>query len=94
MITGLDIVGAEEKTRLPAVPVLSVTTVARLALLGVARNVATLEPKPETPVEMGSPVPLVKVIALGVPRLGVVKTGLVLKTMEPAEPVTVLMPWK
>ena len=48
-------VGASEKTRVE-VPVSSVIAEARLALLGVARKVATLAPRPATPVLIGSPV--------------------------------------
>jgi hypothetical protein len=40
-----------------------------------ANAVATFEPKPETPVEIGRPVALVKVAAEGVPKSGVVKAG-------------------
>lgn len=43
---------------------------ARLALFGVPRNVITPAPRPLTPVEIGRPVPLVNVIAVGVSRLG------------------------
>jgi len=42
------------------VPLSSVTTLIKLAELGVARNVATLAPSPLTPVEIGSDVPLLK----------------------------------
>ena len=43
------------------VPVSPVTAANKLALLGVARNVATPEPRPETPVAIGNPVQLVRV---------------------------------
>ena len=51
--------------------------------------VPTPVPSPETPVEIGRPVPLVNTIAEGVPRAGVVNVGDVASTIEP-EPVTVL----
>jgi len=35
-----------------------------------ARAVATPVPSPETPVEIGRPVPLVRVTEVGVPRIG------------------------
>lgn len=44
------------------------TAVARLAEDGVARKVAMPVPKPETPLEMGRPVPLAKVIVGAVPN--------------------------
>ena len=44
---------------------------------------------PVTPVERGSPVALVSVTDVGVPRIGVTSVGLVAKTIDP-EPVTVL----
>jgi hypothetical protein len=68
-------------------PVSPVTADARLALDGVARNVATPEPSPEIPVDTGSPVAFVSVAADGVPRFGVVSEGLVANTNEP-EPVS------
>lgn len=81
--TGVPVkVGETEKTTLPE-PVSLVRAVARFALDGVARNVATLAPRPETPVVIGRPVALVKVAALGVPRFGVVKTGEVVNATTP-----------
>lgn len=68
-------VGFVPKTRDP-LPVSSVTAVARLALDGVARNVATPAPRPETPVLIGNPVQLVRVPDAGVPKAGVVNVGL------------------
>jgi len=56
-------------------PVSSVTADAKLADDGVAKNVATPVPKPETPVDIGSPVQLVNVPELGVPNTGVVSVG-------------------
>ena len=64
---GVTNVGLVANTKLP-VPVSSVTADIKLAELGVARNVATPVPKPETPVEIGSPVPLVRVTEAGVPN--------------------------
>jgi hypothetical protein len=53
------IFGLVLNTRVP-VPLSSVTALIKLVELGVARNVATLAPRPLTPVEIGSDVPLVK----------------------------------
>ena len=75
-------VGEVAKTASPE-PVSSVIAPARLADDGVARKVATPAPRPETPVEIGRPVAFVKVAADGVPRLGVVKTGLVVYATTP-----------
>jgi hypothetical protein len=47
-----------------------------------ARAVPTPVPRPVIPA-IGRPVPLVRVTALGVPRFGVVRTALVLKTATP-----------
>jgi hypothetical protein len=75
-------VGRVAKTKEPE-PVSSVTAVARLALDGVARKVATPVPRPDTPVDTGSPVALVRVTEVGVPRTGVTRVGLVANTKEP-----------
>lgn len=72
------------------VPVSSVTALMRFAELGVARNVATPVPRPDTPVEIGNPEQLESVPALGVPKLGVTKAGEVAKTKAP-DPVSSLM---
>ena len=64
---GVTKVGLVAKTNAP-VPVSSVTAAARLAELGVARKVATFEPKPLTPVEIGKPVAFVRVAETGVPK--------------------------
>jgi hypothetical protein len=53
--TGVTKVGLFAKTFAP-VPVSSVSAAAKFALEGVAKKVATPEPKPETPVAIGSPV--------------------------------------
>lgn len=52
-------VGEIEKTALP-VPVFVVRALKRLAEEGVARKVATFDPRPETPVEIGNPVASVR----------------------------------
>ena len=64
---GVTNVGLVAKTADPD-PVSSVKADARFALDGVAKNVATLVPKPDTPVEIGRPVQLVNVPELGVPN--------------------------
>jgi len=64
---GVTSVGDVANTAAP-VPVSSVSAAARLALDGVARNVATPVPRPDTPVEIGRPVTLVATKAAGVPR--------------------------
>jgi hypothetical protein len=68
-------------------PVSSDTALAKLADEGVAKNVATLAPKPLMPVETGNPVQLVNVPELGVPRTGVTKVGDVANTSAP-DPVS------
>lgn len=77
-------------------PVSSVTADAKLADVGVARKVATPVPRPEIPVETGSPVALVNVAALGVPKFGVVNVGEPANTMLPLPvvvfPSTVTVP--
>jgi hypothetical protein len=78
---GVTNVGLVANTNDP-VPVLSVTAAARFALDGVAKNVATPVPSPETPVLMGRPVAFVKTPLAGVPRAGAVNVGLVNVTPE------------
>jgi hypothetical protein len=78
---GVTKVGLVAKTKAPD-PVSSVTAVARLALDGVAKNVAIPVPSPETPVLMGKPVVLVKTPLAGVPSAGAVNVGLVKVTPE------------
>jgi hypothetical protein len=63
---GVTSVGLLANTKAP-VPVSSVTAAARLADDGVAKKVATPDPKPEMPVETGKPVAFVKVPEEGVP---------------------------
>ena len=79
---GVTSVGLVANTNAP-VPVSSVTAVRRFALEGVARKVATPEPRPLTPVEIGRPVALVKVADDGVPSAGVTSVGDVANTAEP-----------
>ena len=83
---GVTKVGEVAKTKDPD-PVSSVTALARLALDGVAKNVAIPVPKPETPVLIGNPVVFVKTPLKGVPSAGDVKVGEVRVT--PANVVTV-----
>jgi hypothetical protein len=79
---GVTRVGDVANTFAP-VPVSSVKAAAKLAQLGVAKKVATLVPRPLTPVEIGRPVAFVKVALVGVPRMGVTKVGEVAKTLAP-----------
>ena len=72
---GVTKVGLVANTNDPE-PVSSVTEAAKLALDGVAKNVATPEPKPEIPVETGKPVQFVSVPDAGVPSVWVVIVGL------------------
>jgi hypothetical protein len=74
--TGVTRVGLVANTFAPE-PVSSVRAAARFALDGVARNVATPVPNPDTPVDTGNPVAFVSTAADGVPSAGVVKVGLV-----------------
>lgn len=74
MTVGFVRVGDVPNTKEPD-PVSSVTAETKLALEGVAKNVATPVPRPETPVEIGKPVALVKVPLVGVPNTGVVNVG-------------------
>jgi hypothetical protein len=77
--TGVISVGVLAKTFAP-LPTSSDNSRARLALVGVARNVAAPEAKPLIPVEIGRPVQLVRVPAEGMPMLGVIRTGLLSTT--------------
>jgi hypothetical protein len=72
-------------------PVSFVTAAAKLALVGVSKNVATPVPRPETPVATGRPVQLVNVPEVGVPKTGVINVGEVLNTVLPV-PVDVVTP--
>jgi len=83
---GVTNVGLVANTSEPE-PVSSVTAEAKLAEEGVAKKVATFAPRPLIPVETGSPVQLVNVPDVGVPRAGVTNVGLVANTSEP-EPVS------
>jgi hypothetical protein len=71
---GVTKVGEVANTSAPD-PVSPVTAVARFALDGVARKVATPAPSPETPVDIGKPVQLVSVPEVGVPSAGVTRVG-------------------
>ena len=86
-ITGVVSVGDVANTRFPD-PVSFVTAEAKLALDGVAKNVATPAPRPLTPVDIGNPVQLVRIPAVGVPKSGVTKVGDVARTTLPV-PVVV-----
>jgi hypothetical protein len=57
-----------------------------------ARAVATPVPRPDTPVEIGSPVAFVKVALVGVPRMGVTKVGEVANTADPVPVSSVKAP--
>ena len=82
VIVALVSAGDPLKTASP-VPVSSVRHEARLAELGVAKKVATLVPRPETPVETGKPVHDVSVPLEGVPRTGVTSVGDVRESVSP-----------
>ena len=83
-------VGVLANTRAPE-PVSSVTAAARLEELGVPRKVATLAPRPDTPVLIGRPVALVSTPEVGVPSRGAISVGVLLRTTEPV-PVDVVVP--
>ena len=89
-MSGVTKPGEVAKTRAP-VPVSSVTAAFRLADVGVARNVAIPEARPEIPVLTGRPVAFVRTAADGVPRSGVTSVGEVFRTTEPV-PVLVVTP--
>jgi hypothetical protein len=74
--TGVTRVGLVANTTEPE-PVSLVIAEARFADVGVARNVATPVPRPDTPVAIGRPVAFVRVPDAGVPSAGVVRVGLV-----------------
>ena len=82
VIVGVVIAGDPLKTASP-VPVSSESADAKFAEVGVARKVATPVPSPETPVEIGKPVQLVKVPDDGVPSIGVTKVGDVKESVSP-----------
>lgn len=85
---GVTSVGDVANTADP-VPVSSVNAVLRFALDGVARNVATPVPSPETPVEIGRPVALVSVPLAGVPSAGAINVGPLFSTTVLPVPVVV-----
>ena len=73
---GVTKVGEVARTNPPPDPVSSVMAAARFALDGVARKVATPVPSPDTPVDIGKPVQLVRILpAAGVPKIGATKVG-------------------
>jgi hypothetical protein len=74
--TGVTNVGVLANTNAP-VPVSSVTTERKLALEGIAKNVATFVPNPLMPVDRGKPVQFVSVPDWGVPRIGATSVMLV-----------------
>lgn len=71
---GVTNVGLVANTNAPD-PVSSVTAAAKFEDDGVAKNVATPAPRPETPVEIGNPVAFVNVPDDGVPRAPPLTTG-------------------
>ena len=75
-MTGVTNVGVFANTAAP-VPVSSVSTVRRLALLGVVKNVATPVPKLDTPLAIGKPVQFVNVPEVGIPNIGATNVLLV-----------------
>ena len=75
-MTGVTSVGVVANTAAP-VPVSSVKAVRKLALVGVAKKVATPAPSPLIPVATGKPVQLFKVPLVGVPSAGVTSVELV-----------------
>lgn len=83
---GVTNVGLVANTNAPE-PVSPVTAAAKLADEGVAKNVATPEPKPEMPVATGKPVQFVNVPEVGVPNTGATKVGVFANTKAP-EPVS------
>lgn len=79
---GVTSVGDVANTKAPD-PVSSVTADAMFELDGVASAVATPVARPLTPVVIGSPVPLVRTAADGVPNAGVTSVGEVDRTTLP-----------
>ena len=79
---GVTKVGVLANTKLP-LPVSSVIALLRLAELEVAKKVFTPVPRPDTPVDIGNPVQLVKVPDAGVPKTGVTNVGEVANTKLP-----------
>jgi len=86
---GVTNVGDVANTAAP-VPVSSVNVAAKLALVGVAKNVAMPVAKLAMPVLTGNPVQLVNVPLVGVPKSGVTSVGDVFNTMSPV-PVVVIV---
>ena len=86
---GVTSVGLLANTSVP-VPVLGDTAAAKFSPDGIARNAATLVPRPDMPVLTGRPEQLVSTPEVGVPSAGVTSVGLVASTMLP-EPVVPLL---
>src|SRR6185312_8500553 len=80
--TGVTNVGDVANTAAPE-PVSFVSAAAKLADVGVPKNVATPVAKPLTPVEIGNPVAFVSVADVGVPNTGVTNVGDVANTAAP-----------
>jgi hypothetical protein len=88
---GVTKVGEVAKTKAPEPVLVVATALAKFALVGVPRKVATLAPNPETPVLIGNPVHVVSVPLVGVPKIGVMKVGEVEPTKFPV-PVCPIKP--
>jgi hypothetical protein len=69
-------VGVLANTAAPE-PVSSVSAAAKFALDGVVKNVATFEPRPDTPVAIGKFVQLLNTPEIGVPSAGATSVELV-----------------
>jgi hypothetical protein len=76
------IVGDVPNTKAP-LPVSSVIAEAKFALVGVTKNVPIPVANPDIPVDIGSPVQLVKTPETGVPNAGEVSVGLVVTVNTP-----------
>lgn len=88
---GVTNVGDVANTNAPD-PVSSVTAEARLAELGVPRKVPMPVPKPDNPVDIGSPVRLVATPEAGVPSIGAIKVGPLLSTTNPVPVSSLIIP--
>lgn len=84
-------VGLVANTKEP-VPVSSVIAASKLVEEGVAKNVAIPVPKPLIPVETGSPVALVRVAELGVPKAPPLTTNAPAEPTLTAKAVATLVP--
>lgn len=88
---GVTSVGLVANTTAPD-PVSPVTAAAKFAVDGVAKNVATSVPNPDTPDAIGNPVQFVSVPDVGVPSKGVVSVGDVPKTRRPVPVSSLITP--